>query len=278
MVTAQWATTMRAALDQDKWGQVLEAEKSYAALQSELKSYVKGHTRMPLNTTALFNRVCIAIELRLKSLDDIDDDLISVSDLGKLGPVLEHILDPTQPEFPLDMTRWSSEIETMPSVPSVPAVLEGGSLLPPPPPRTDDGVYMTLQVDTVHVPDPTAYVRPFVCCTVVTASGHLIESPQDTPNCRARKDDGLVFENQVHLQTPVNHIRQGSMVILELKHYKPSKKKVSTRCYAVLELTQVQPGTISLPLYKKPTDFACSRRRKPFGRHRLIVHVRLAVS
>ena len=51
-------------------------------------------------------------------------------------------------------------------------------------------------------------------------------------------------------------------LFFEFKHYKPSKKKTSTRCFALLEAKELQKaisaagGPVCLELYKKPTDFS----------------------
>jgi hypothetical protein len=49
-------------------------------------------------------------------------------------------------------------------------------------------------------------------------------------------------------------------IFFEYKHYKPQKKKISTRCYAFLEAAELNrarsaPPPVCLELYKKPTDF-----------------------
>jgi hypothetical protein len=51
-------------------------------------------------------------------------------------------------------------------------------------------------------------------------------------------------------------------LFFEFKHFKPAKKKISTRCFALLEAAELAKAqsrsgqTVCLELYKKPTDFS----------------------
>uniref|UniRef100_A0A8D2D9G5 C2 Aida-type domain-containing protein n=1 Tax=Sciurus vulgaris TaxID=55149 RepID=A0A8D2D9G5_SCIVU len=47
----------------------------------------------------------------------------------------------------------------------------------------------------------------------------------------------------------------GAAIFFEFKHYKPKKRFTSTKCFAFMEMDEIQPGPIVIELYKKPTDF-----------------------
>lgn len=53
-------------------------------------------------------------------------------------------------------------------------------------------------------------------------------------------------------------------IFFEFKHYKPKKKKVSTRCWAFMEVGELKAeGDCILELYHKPTDL----KRKKLSLH-----------
>ncbi len=54
--------------------------------------------------------------------------------------------------------------------------------------------------------------------------------------------------NTVHIQTPLENFKKDWAIFFEFKHYKPQKKKVSTRCFAFMELDEIKPGEIMLEL------------------------------
>lgn len=63
------------------------------------------------------------------------------------------------------------------------------------------------------------------------------------------------FGYRVHIQTPVRKMKAANAAIFfEFKHWKPKKKKVSTRCFCFLEMDELKEGPVALELYRKPTD------------------------
>ncbi len=75
----------------------------------------------------------------------------------------------------------------------------------------------------------------------------------------------MLFGFDVHIQTPLNEMRPSTAVFLEFKHWKPSKRKVSTRCWSMLEMDELRNGSAVLEVYKKPTEFG-----KRTGSYRLL--------
>jgi len=56
----------------------------------------------------------------------------------------------------------------------------------------------------------------------------------------------------------------GATIFFEFKHYKPFKKKVSTRCWSFMELGELKKDTDTvLEIYHKPTDL----RKKKINLH-----------
>jgi hypothetical protein len=91
----------------------------------------------------------------------------------------------------------------------------------------------------------------------------------------------VLFNAVVHLQTPLELLpagiacgrppvrqpptaRSGTLVIFEFKHFKPGKRMISTRCWSVLDLSQLRvPGSLALEMHgamrrgaRRPPDAA----------------------
>ena len=64
----------------------------------------------------------------------------------------------------------------------------------------------------------------------------------------------------VHLDIPIEHIKEGNCgIFFEFMHYKPSKRKTSCRCWAMMEQDEIEEGPLALELYKKPADYRRKR-------------------
>jgi hypothetical protein len=62
-----------------------------------------------------------------------------------------------------------------------------------------------------------------------------LEPQQDTPPCNRNKPNYVLFGKTVDVQTPTSKLKPGSAIIFEFKHFKPKKKKVSTKAWALME-------------------------------------------
>lgn len=59
----------------------------------------------------------------------------------------------------------------------------------------------------------------------------------------------VFFDTKVHLQTNLEAIKKENMaVFFEFKHWKPKKKKLSTRCFCFMEPDEIKEGVIKLEL------------------------------
>ena len=134
-----------------------------------------------------------------------------------------------------------------------------GTLLPPPVRASSGrGKLVSILVEKIGLKDATKYYEPYVTVSLVDGNGATIGRPQDTPASNRRRGPFyIVFGCTAHLQTMLEDIPKNSAIFFEFKHFKPKKKYVSTRCWAFLELDEINPeggGELVLELYKKPTD------------------------
>jgi hypothetical protein len=120
---------------------------------------------------------------------------------------------------------------------------------------------VSFLLHSIGVKDAEGYVNPFISIVVTSPTGPVVEV-QDTPFLTLSDsiDRHLTIDQTVHLHTTVDRIRtEGLSVFFELRHWKGGKKKVSVRCFALLELTELEEAArrdrVALEVYKKPTDW-----------------------
>ena len=78
-----------------------------------------------------------------------------------------------------------------------------------------------------------------------------------------REDKHVLFNTCVHAQTPLRELGRDAVVVIEFKHYKPKKKKVSTKCWGFFSVDELDPSKesqrLALEVYAKPTDLRCKK-------------------
>lgn len=141
----------------------------------------------------------------------------------------------------------------------------GGTLLGPPRLVISGARLLTIHIDRVGLKDAENYLDPFITVSVCDRNGQVLEGAQDTPLAVGIEARHVLFGFDVHIQTPLNEMRPSTAVFLEFKHWKPSKRKVSTRCWSMLEMDELRNGSAVLEVYKKPTEFG-----KRTGSYRLL--------
>ena len=50
------------------------------------------------------------------------------------------------------------------------------------------------------------------------------------------------------MKTPLVELPEGASIFFEFKHYKPKKKKVSTKCFSFIEMDEIKPGKAALEM------------------------------
>lgn len=151
----------------------------------------------------------------------------------------------------------------------------GGSLLPPVrlQRRGDRALIFKLIKIGVKDADKGGYIdaRAFVS-VVSTPSGDLIEATQETPVALRREPRHVVFDDDtfVHVQTPLNVLFETAKTsggdvsfVIELRHFKPKKKKTSVKGWCFFSLSELDLSRatqkLSLEVYAKPADLRCKK-------------------
>mmetsp|Transcript_25617 Transcript_25617/g.31074 ORF Transcript_25617/g.31074 Transcript_25617/m.31074 type:complete len:292 (+) Transcript_25617:136-1011(+) len=264
-VSAMWNKEFENAREAESWGQIEEAKEGYDRLASKVKQvHDDNGFRHSAEEKAILLKLVNALNIHSKEVmydQELGVGARGIAAISKFMPKVLVQYNPP-PSFPINMPQSAvnSVVETTAPVPT--AEVEGGSLLPPPTLRLRGDEALSITVEKMGFKDATEFIDPFISVTVVDARGEMIEAQQDTPPSNRNKPNYLLFGNEIHIQTPLNQLRRGTAILFELKHFKPKKKKISTKAWAFMEDEEFQNAhgkQLSLEIYKKPSDF---RRKK----------------
>eukprot|EP00879_Flechtneria_rotunda_P007498 GHRR01007866.1.p1 GENE.GHRR01007866.1~~GHRR01007866.1.p1 ORF type:complete len:271 (+),score=78.56 GHRR01007866.1:1013-1825(+) len=151
-----------------------------------------------------------------------------------------------------------------------------GTLRLPPEHMQSGSVTVSIEFGSWFVKGADKMVNPHIVLTVHNKLGELLEAVQESPHiaCHPSDPSRLALGFTWHMQTPVNHLPEGSAVFCELRHYKPDKKKNSMKCYAYLEANELtSAGAAALETYKKPVDYKRKGRPTLFTSKAVYLHI-----
>ena len=293
------------------YAQVDAAEHAYhrlnVALKREVESNEAGLSRWELQQIA---KLTALLNLRVKELRTDRDMGIGPEACKELKGYFSTFLLDEKAEFPFDVAPEavgdapvSLQLERMTvsggdrgarsrdaSVPvndddretahTTLTTSEGGSLMPPVRLYHRGDKALIVKVLKIGLKDADAYIDPYVTLSVVNASGFLLEATQDTPVTNRREHRHVLFNTCVHVQTPLRELGRDAVVVIEFKHYKPKKKKVSTKCWGFFSVGELDPSKesqqMALEVYAKPTDLRC-KKINLLSVKELYLHVELIV-
>ncbi|XP_025106112.1 axin interactor, dorsalization-associated protein-like [Pomacea canaliculata] len=284
-VVTCWKKTFKTATDFDVWGQRVEAVDMYKRLSKELHQHANSYSRFSDSQRKLLQKIAFCIDSRQRLLLSEKPSQVagvSLNDLQRLESILSNILCHHTSEFPLDISmahmqmkqhmgfrqKFESQSEDDKQEQYV-----NGSLLPRPLPVAGMTL-LTVWVEKIGLKDVAQYIDPFLTVSVKDAEGKDMTTSQDTPVASDKDDTCIQFNMDVYIQKALESLPPGYAVFFELKHYKPKKRAVSTRCWSFLEKDEIKEGPVVLELYKKPTDFH-RRNISLFTVKPLYLHLRL---
>mmetsp|Transcript_22727 Transcript_22727/g.32084 ORF Transcript_22727/g.32084 Transcript_22727/m.32084 type:complete len:304 (+) Transcript_22727:45-956(+) len=276
-VKGQWSRILKNALDADNWAQPIEAMEEYEKLVQLIDKQIPELMGLTSDERGTLMKFRHAISLRIEMLGDINSaDGLSLKDIQRLAQVLDDLF--VRPvNFPITMSGYTAIPSTPKHEPqkSDHQVLGLDSItekkkdnstigtLKPPLNASPGQTTMEVYVDKIGLKDAQTYIDSRITVSVVDGSGRVLDT-QDTSTCKQQKPSYVVFEQPVHLQVPWEKVKSnGYKIFFEFKHHKPKKKKISTRCFAVMESHEIeqrfQQPAVCLELYRKPTDFSLKR-------------------
>mmetsp|Transcript_112 Transcript_112/g.309 ORF Transcript_112/g.309 Transcript_112/m.309 type:complete len:298 (+) Transcript_112:54-947(+) len=271
---AVWLEKFREALGHDNWGQILEGCQKYELLAGELVTGIaqQAHTLKSKDSDALHKIAkCLtarALVLKGQSSVPISSEITAV-DMKEMEKVFVNLFTPVDEPFPIAADKFLSVQAARPMV--VGAEIVAGEAAGPL--DTDlfeaaaakvAGRVVCLRVSRIGLKDAETYIDPVM--TVSVADSKTVFDTQDiTEKREERSVNHVVFDKPVYLHVGLEDIHaRKAAIFFEFKHYKPKKKKMSTRCWCFMEADELKwDEEFALEIYHKPTDL----KRKKLSLH-----------
>jgi len=253
-----WQALFTKAQQADSWGQIHEAQEGYLAVASQ----IAAKQAMPSITSKekdSMHRLCLCLSARAEALKTFKET-VSSADMKSLDPVFQALFTGNELEsFPIDPSKYQHAAPVIPTsegeilcgeVEELSEWQQHQAVL-----RNVSGTVVSLRIEKMGLKDAQDYIDPFMTVLVADSRTNLLDT-HDTPIAKERRATHVIFEHLVCLNISLEEMRkQGAALFFEFKHYKPKKKKISTRCWAFMELDELKcDEEIVLEIYHKPTD------------------------
>jgi len=260
ILRSQWTLQFRKAQQADSWGQVIEAQDAYQGMAASIAAK-QGMPSIASKEKEVLQRIALCLSARAHALSSMGDDAITSADMKSLQPVFEVLFTGAEPEsFPIEAHKYSSGTPVKASAEGEIICAEADDVysdwqLSQAALKSVSGTVVCIRVEKIGLKDAQDYIDPFMTIQVADPKGVVVDS-HDTLACKERSATYVVFNHQVYLGISLEDMhKQAVALFFEFKHYKPKKKKVSTRCWAFMELNELRRDEeIILELYHKPTD------------------------
>mmetsp|Transcript_61511 Transcript_61511/g.158707 ORF Transcript_61511/g.158707 Transcript_61511/m.158707 type:complete len:293 (-) Transcript_61511:180-1058(-) len=257
---AQWQAQFIKATNYDSWGQVVEAQDEYQMMAATVAA-TQNSPGITSKEKDIMRRIALCLSARVQALKTLNETVTS-ADMKMLEPIFATLFTGSEPhDFPIEAHKFSAVQPVKPAVEG--EIVCGGDAEDPMSDwqqqqavlRSVQGTVVALRIDKVGLKDAQEYIDPFVTVIVADDRTNILDT-HDTPVAMERRAQHVVFNHQVYLNISLEDMnRQQAALFFEFKHYKPKKKKVSTRCWAFMELSELKRDEeIALEIYHKPTD------------------------
>lgn len=257
----QWVSQFSKAVQMDTWGQVVEAQDEYRKMASVLGAK-QGQIAPSSSERDTMHRLVLCLSARVQALETLRET-ITAADMKRLEAVFESLFtgsEPTGGGFPVDPAKYQNISPVRPST-------EGEIICGD---REETycefqqshaalssvaGTAVKLYIDKIGLKDAQTYIDPIMTILVADPRGNILDK-HDTPLAPEKRVTHVIFNHGIFLNVSLEEMEKSQAAIFfEFKHYKPKKKKVSTRCWAFMEMNELKPDEeILLEIYHKPTD------------------------
>lgn len=256
----RWRDQFAQALQADSWGQVVEAQEEYQQMAAYIAAK-QGGAIITSREKDTMHRIVQCLSARAQALRTMHE-MITSADMARLVPVFEALFTGAEPdEFPIPAHKYQSAVPVVADTDGeilcadadeAPASdwQQAQAAL-----RTVRGTVVGIRIDRIGLKDAQVYIDPHMTVIVADTRANMVDT-HDTPVSKERRATYVIFQHQVYLNVSLEDMQSmAAALFFEFKHYKPKKKKISTRCWAFMELNELVPDQeIVLEIYHKPTD------------------------
>uniref|UniRef100_A0A0G4FC74 C2 Aida-type domain-containing protein n=1 Tax=Chromera velia CCMP2878 TaxID=1169474 RepID=A0A0G4FC74_9ALVE len=287
----QWTTLFKQAVDEDSWGQVVEAQEHYVKLGGLITAKSSAMQNVASADRDLMNRLALCLSARakvLRSTAEATEKDISHADMKLLSPFFEKLFVPSagDTKIPIPSSKYESAPPCKPVAVGIvlsgdddePVATGGGATQMPAESvikaaKSVGGTLVAVRIDRIGLKDAQVYINPTMTVIVADQLGTSLDT-QDTPVAVEKRVNHVVFNNTVYLRVSLEQMqKEGCGIFFEFKHFKPKKNKMSVRCWAFMEMAELRKDEeIVLEIYHKPTDLR-KRRLRLHSEKDLFLHV-----
>eukprot|EP00794_Sanderia_malayensis_P020640 gene20640-22675_t len=271
---AKWNQMYLKATDVDRWNQFNSAIEQYEKFSSIIEDDIEAQKFIfSPNQLKLLNNVCACFRLRSKTLQNMAEYNITLTDMERLRPLMKNLSGWRGP-FPLSFqTDIGSESKS--STSNSPQswrststnevndlqLLQSG--LPPRLPARPGYRRLAIKINSIGLKDASLLMQPCIVVSIKDNVGIPIETDQIVSLPIKTEPTCLHFNQAIEIQRYIEKFYKGTAIFFEIKRCKNDKSRLlSTKCYSFIEPDLIKPGPTSLRLLKKPIDY--SRRRMIF--------------
>jgi len=253
----------RTAVEWDSWGQIEEAHKAYKELCGKILN-IQDEKKLDVRAEEVdsLKDLVSCLKVRILEIKNDRNHGIGFSGIQGLEPYVNTLLVDTRP-FPIDMASISRDLMSTSEINNIKerfsrqnsydmANMKNKSL------AKQGDIVLTLHVAKMGFKDVSIFKDPTLTLSIVDSNGVIIEQLEEIKATEISKPFHVIFNQEVHFNTPMRLIENDFGFFFEFKHYKAKKNKVSTKAWCFLELDEINGESgkeICLEIYKKPTDF-----------------------
>eukprot|EP00746_Dinoflagellata_sp_MGD_P007885 gnl/MRDRNA2_/MRDRNA2_115696_c0_seq1.p1 gnl/MRDRNA2_/MRDRNA2_115696_c0~~gnl/MRDRNA2_/MRDRNA2_115696_c0_seq1.p1 ORF type:complete len:294 (-),score=57.98 gnl/MRDRNA2_/MRDRNA2_115696_c0_seq1:116-997(-) len=257
----QWLQQFQKASQADSWGQVVEAQEQYQLMASTIAAK-QGNAFVTSSEKDTMHRIVLCLSARVTALKTLKDTITS-TDMKKLEPVFETLFTGNEypvGTFPIEPNKFQNAQPVKPST-------EGEIICADREEAYSDwqhaeaalsnvrGTVVCMRVEKIGLKDAQDYIDPFITLIVADTRQNILDQ-HNTPIAPERRATHVIFNHAMYLNISLEDMQRcGAAIFFEFKHYKPKKKKTSTRCWCFMELNELKRDEeMVLEIYHKPTD------------------------
>eukprot|EP00397_Hematodinium_sp_SG-2012_P036462 GEMP01039367.1.p1 GENE.GEMP01039367.1~~GEMP01039367.1.p1 ORF type:complete len:251 (+),score=50.22 GEMP01039367.1:125-877(+) len=240
LMRLQWLQRFQQAVQYDTWGQIVEAQEGYRNLAAAIAAK-QGQVFINSAEKDTLHRLVLCLSARVQAVVSANNgmDIMSATDMKALEKVFESLFTGDEPAsasaFPVSPVKFHSV------APIKPSQSEGEIICGEKDETYSDffhshhavtnvkGTVVSLRLDRIGLKDAQVYIDPFITILVVDDKGVVVDK-HDIPTAKERKSTHVMFNSTVYLTVPYEEMQKTqASIFLEFKHFKPKKKKISTR-------------------------------------------------
>lgn len=257
----EWVSKLKSAIQQDTWGQLIEAQEEYTKLAGSIGAK-HGEQYLTSSEKDVMTRLVLCLSARVEAIRDMTDT-ITAQDVSKLEPIIDDLFPSggNLMHFPIPSYKFQSATPILPHFAG--QIIDQEENRPTEFQTTHNaltnvnGTVVALLIDKIGLKDAETYIDPFMTVLVVDSRNNIIDEQQTPLEVAEKRQQHVHFRGcRIYLKVSLEEMyRCGAALFFEFKHYKPKKKKVSTRCWCFMELNELKRDEESvLEIYHKPTD------------------------